>query len=217
MPESNAYGLWFLVLLNSVIFIGFAFSFTKPKSVRDWRSLGTFSAFVVALFVEMYGFPLTIYLISGWLQTRYPETDIFGHDAGHLWHTLFGWEINPHYDPFHLLSYVFIGAGFILLSSSWRVLHRAQKTRQLATSGPYRRVRHPQYAAFILIMFGFLLQWPTILTIVMFPVLVYVYIRLARSEENWAIKEFGDEYQDYLQRTPAFLPTLRLEKSPSND
>ncbi len=217
MPESNAYGLWFLVLLNSVIFIGFAFSFTKPKAARDWRSLGTFSAFVVALFAEMYGFPLTIYLMSGWLQSRYPETDIFGHDAGHLWHTLFGWEINPHYDPFHLLSYVFIGAGFILLSSSWRVLHRAQKNRRLATSGPYRHVRHPQYAAFILVMFGFLLQWPTILTIVMFPILVYVYVRLARSEESSTIIEFGDEYRNYMDRTPAFLPYLRLGKSALKD
>jgi len=95
MEEAPAYGLWSLVIINSAIFIIFAFSFTKPRTERDWRSFGAFSAFIVALFVEMYGFPLTIYVLSGWLVKRYPGLDLFSHDAGHLWNTLFGWEINP--------------------------------------------------------------------------------------------------------------------------
>jgi protein-S-isoprenylcysteine O-methyltransferase Ste14 len=209
MTENDAYGLWALVVLNSVIFIALAFSFTKPKSAQDWRSLGTFSAFVVALFVEMYGFPLTIYLLAGWLQTRYPATDIFSHNAGHLWNTLFGWNINPHFDPFHLLSYVLIILGLTLLAKSWRILHEAQKRGELATTGPYERVRHPQYVAFILIMFGFLLQWPTLLTLVIFPILVYVYMRLAQSEELSAMEAFGDRYLAYVERTPGFLPSLK--------
>ena len=216
MAESDAYGMWVLVILNSVIFIAFAFSFTKPKSAQDWRSLGAFSAFVVALFAEMYGFPLTIYLMAGWLQTRYPATDIFSHDAGHLWNTLFGWNINPHWDPFHMLSYVVIIYGFILLSRSWRILHTAQKRGELATTGPYEYVRHPQYVAFILIMFGFLLQWPTLLTLVMFPILVYVYMRLARREELSAVEEFGERYRKYMDRTPGFLPSrksIRLDRT----
>src|SRR3954449_11782151 len=99
-----AYGLWVLVILNSIIFIIFAFSFSKPQSPRDWRSFGAFSAFIVALFTEMYGFPLTIYLLSGWLQSRYPGTDPFSHDAGHLWSTLLGLHGNPHLSFLHLLS-----------------------------------------------------------------------------------------------------------------
>ena len=95
MTSDSAYGLWSLVVINSLIFIIFAFSFSKPQTKRDWRSFSAFSAFIVALFVEMYGFPLTIYLISGWVMQRYPNLDLFSHDAGHLWNTLLGWDINP--------------------------------------------------------------------------------------------------------------------------
>jgi protein-S-isoprenylcysteine O-methyltransferase Ste14 len=207
--EVPAYGLWGLVVINTVIFGFFAFSFFKPRTRRDWRSFGAFSAFLVALFAEMYGFPLTIYLLSGWLQSAYPGVDWFTHDAGHLLEMMFGWESNPHVGPFHLLSMVFIGAGFLLLAVSWRVLYAAQVAGRLATEGPYARVRHPQYLGFIAIMFGFLLQWPTLLTLAMFPVLVYMYVRLARNEEREAARAFGQEWIDYANRVPAFVPVLR--------
>jgi len=212
-----AYGLWPLVIINSLVFIIFAFSFTKPSTARDWRSFGAFSAFIVALFTEMYGFPLTIYLLSGWLQSRYPSVDFFSHDAGHLLEVLFGWRANPHFGPFHLLSFVFIGGGFILLSNAWRVLYAAQRSHTLAVTGPYARIRHPQYAGFVLIMFGFLLQWPTLLTLVMFPVLVYMYVRLARREEREVAAEFGDEYARYAANTPAFFPRLAASRPRSTN
>jgi methanethiol S-methyltransferase len=201
-----AYGLWSLVIINSLVFIFFAFSFAKPKSKRDWRSLGLFSAFVVALFTEMYGFPLTIYLLSGWLTSRYPGVDFLTHDAGHLLETLFGWRANPHFGPFHLLSFAFIGGGFVLLANAWNVLFRARRDGQLATAGPYARVRHPQYVGFVLIMFGFLLQWPTLVTLIMFPILVAVYMRLAIAEERDAEVQFGEVWHRYAQSTPRFMP-----------
>src|SRR3546814_11883826 len=138
-----AYGLWFLAIVNSAIFILFAFSFFKPQTKRDWRSFSAFSAFLVALFTEMYGFPLTIYFLSGWLQSRYPGIDWFSHDAGHLLEMTMGWEANPHFGPFHLLSFAFTGAGFWLIAAAWRVLHDAQQRNGLATTGPYPHVLHP--------------------------------------------------------------------------
>jgi protein-S-isoprenylcysteine O-methyltransferase Ste14 len=210
-----AYGLWTLVVINSAVFIIFLYSFAKPQTTRDWRSFGAISAFIVALFTEMYGFPLTIYLLSGWLQSRYPGVDWLTHDAGHLLETLFGWKTNPHFGPFHLLSFALIGGGFWLLASAWKVLYAAQRAGTLATTGPYARIRHPQYAAFILIMLGFLVQWPTILTLAMFPVLVYMYLRMARREEREVEREFGETYRRYAARTPAFIPRLTaLRTSP---
>jgi len=201
-----AYGLWSLVIINSAIFIFFAFSFFKPQTKRDWRSFGAFSAFLVALFTEMYGFPLTIYLLSGWLQSRYPGVDWFSHDGGHLLEELFGWRSNPHLGPFHILSFIFIGAGFILISAGWKALYEAQHRGAVATTGVYSYVRHPQYAGFVLVMFGFLLQWPTLLTLVMFPILVAMYVRLSFVEEREARKAFGGAYERYAASVPAFFP-----------
>ena len=205
---ASEYGLWSLVILNSLVFIIFAFSFFKPRTQRDWRSFSAFSAFLVALFTEMYGFPLTIYFLSGWLQSNYPDVNWLSHDSGHLLEMLFGWKANPHLGPFHMLSLIFIGGGFWLLAAAWRVLWAAQRSHALALAGPYARIRHPQYVAFVLILFGFLLQWPTILTLAMFPVLVTMYVRLARREEREVAAEFGAVYARYAAVTPAFLPRM---------
>ena len=205
-PPLPAYGLWWLVIINSAIFILFAFSFFRPQTKRDWRSFGAFSAFLVALFTEMYGFPLTIYLLSGWLQSNYPQVDWVSHDGGHLLEELLGWRANPHFGPFHILSFAFIGGGFLLISAGWKVLYDAQRQKTLATTGVYSYMRHPQYAGFVLVMFGFLLQWPTLLTLAMFPVLVFMYVRLARAEERETRREFGEIYDRYAARVPAFFP-----------
>lgn len=202
----SAYGLWGLVILNSAVFLMFAFSFFKPATVRDWRTFSTFSAFIVALFAEMYGYPLTLYLFSGWFQRHYPNLDLMSHDSGHLWHLLLGTKGDPHSDFLHILSNALVLLGFFLLAKAWHVLYHAQRSQKLAQTGPYAYVRHPQYIAFVIIMLGFLLQWPTLLTVLMFPVLVVMYARLGIHEEVDMLAQFGDEFVAYQQRTPRFIP-----------
>ncbi|MDU4960246.1 MAG: isoprenylcysteine carboxylmethyltransferase family protein [Sporomusaceae bacterium] len=199
------YGLWGAVAVNSLIFIIFALSFTRPRNLRDWRSFGAFSAFIVALFTEMYGFPLTIYLLSGWLGARFPGSG-FSHDNGHLWYSLLGVSGDPHSSWIHIASELLIGGGLLFLAFTWRYLHKAQQGGEVAVQGPYRYVRHPQYLAFVAVMFGFLLQWPTLLTLLMFPVLVRRYILLAGREEAEAAAQFGKAYAAYAARTPRFIP-----------
>ena len=211
---ANSYGLWSLVILNSAIFIIFAFSFAKPQTKTDWRSFGAFSAFLVALFTEMYGFPLTIYMLSGWLQSHYPDINWLAHDSGHLLEMTLGWKGNPHFGPFHILSFVFIGGGFWILSAAWTVLYNAQREGKMAVTGLYGKVRHPQYIGFIAIMFGFLLQWPTIPTLVLFPILTYMYIRLAKKEERDSKERFGKAWDDYAARVPAFIPKFSSSSTP---
>jgi protein-S-isoprenylcysteine O-methyltransferase Ste14 len=202
----------------SLIFIVFAFSFTRPKHWRDWRTFGTFAAFVVALFTEMYGFPLTIYLLSGWLSSRYPELSLFAHENGHLWQTvLSGGSDGPlaaHFNVLHVLSNVLIATGVLLIIKAWRVLYRAQQEERLATSGPYAYIRHPQYVGFVAVLLGFLVQWPTILTLLMFPALVWMYARLATIEESEINDRFGRQYDDYATEVPRFVPSRRSRHAP---
>ena len=174
--------------------------------------LGGFSAFIVALFTEMYGYPLTIYLFTGPLAGLVPGVNL-SHNSGHLWTDLIGWKGDPHLSPFHLASYAFIIGGFWLISAGWKALYTAQKKGELATTGPYARVRHPQYLGFILIMVGFLLQWPTLATLAMFPILLVVYRRLAIREEREVSAEFGDTWGRYASVTPRFLPRRQAAAS----
>ena len=158
----------------------------------------------------MYGFPLTIYLLSGWLSSRNPGLALFGHNTGHLWNTLLGLKGDAHFNAIHLFSEALIIGRFILIGAAWEILRLAQRTQQGVTTGPYTYLRHPQYTGFILIMLGFLVQWPTLLILLMFPVLVTMYVRLAKREKREAVAQFGEGYLIYVSETPAFLPRLAL-------
>jgi protein-S-isoprenylcysteine O-methyltransferase Ste14 len=200
---SYAYGFWSLVVVNVGLFAFFLMSFLTPLKKREWRSMGATFAFFVALFTEMYGFPLTIYILTGVLGSKYPALNPFSHASGHLWLVVFGG--GPTMMAWiHIISNGLVLIGFVIMGKGWALIHGAKSG--LVTTGLYARIRHPQYSGLFLVMIGMLIQWPTIVTALMFPVLVYVYYRLSKREEAEMIVLFGDEYRRYIEITPMFVP-----------
>lgn len=200
---SFAYGFWSLVLVNAGLFIFFILSFLKPLKKREWRSMSVTLAFFVALFTEMYGFPLTIYILTGILGSKYPALNPFSHASGHLWVVFFGGGAFM-LAIVHFISNILVLAGFWIMWKGWKQVHGAKG--ELVTEGLYAYVRHPQYSGLFLVMVGMLIQWPTIITALMFPVLVYVYFRLSKREESEVFEAFGDEYRRYMKTVPMFIP-----------
>jgi len=210
MTQEYAYGMWIIAAFNVGLFLFFFLSFLPPKGKLEWRNLGIVTAFLVALFSEMYGFPLTIYLLTGWLGDAYPVLQPFNHKYGHLWVVVFGGS-NLAWVVVMGASLMLIVVGYILLSKGWRQVHSGKG--EMIVDGLYSYVRHPQYTGLFLVILGFLVQWPTLLTVLMAPVLVYAYVRLAWSEEHHMSDLFGDQYREYRSRVPAFIPPVQQWKA----
>lgn len=207
--NAYAYDMWGSVLFNIFMFSLFAYFVFKPTNKKDWKTLGAFTAFLVALFTEMYGFPLTIYLLTSILGSKYPVADPLSHINGHLWVTLFGGSYKV-YSILHPISNILIFFGLVIIAIGWKGIHKGNG--ELVTSGIYSKVRHPQYSGFTLTIIGFLLQWPTFITLIMAPILLIIYRRLAKKEEKVMIDNFGKEYIEYKKMVPAFIP-IKLNKS----
>jgi protein-S-isoprenylcysteine O-methyltransferase Ste14 len=203
------YGFWSLVVFNAAFFVVFVLSFLTPLRRREWRSFGVYSAFVVALFTEMYGFPLTIYILTSILGSRYPALNPFSHASGHLWVTLLGGGAAM-LTAIHIVSNVLMFGGLVMIACGWSRIHRAQGA--LVTTGLYRWVRHPQYSGLFLITVGLLIQWPTIVTLLTWPIFLFMYGRLARREEADTEAQFGDAYRAYAARVPRFVPRFRSDR-----
>lgn len=193
-----AYGLWPLVIINSTIFIMFAFSFTYPRSKRGWRSFRAFSAFIVALFVEMYGFPLTQYFLAPYLQSRFPSVGLLTHDYGHLWYTLLVGKGDPHLNPIHILSEVLIFGGFFVVASAWNIPTRHRLTLFVCPTSAIYRVRRRSDGLSSAVADDSDSRYV--------PVLVVMCVRLARREEADVRRELGSGYEGYASRVPAFFP-----------
>jgi protein-S-isoprenylcysteine O-methyltransferase Ste14 len=197
------YHPWPLVVAYILILGVFLYGILRPRRRSEWRSAGVAQAFVIALYAEMYGLPLTMYLVA-WLTGRTEFAQ--DHFHGHAWAFLLGWGDSGAI-VFDVVGQLLIVCGAALALVGWRQVHRGRGT--LVTGGLYRFVRHPQYTGFFLFLVGSVLNWPTLPTLLMLPVLLWVYYRLARTEETEAEVAFGEAFRDYRRRSGMFFPQLR--------
>lgn len=193
-------GLWGLALIVIVLVSWLFYRYFAPSSWREWTGAGLVQAFIIALYAEMYGFPLTVYLVARFSGL---DRDIL---RVNLWSTLFdvgntGMMISM------LLGYtlVFIGVGLFI--QGWRQVYQARQDGRLVTGGLYAAMRHPQYTGLFLALFGEgVVHWPTLFSVGLFPLIVLAYYFLARREEQQMLKQFGDVYREYQQQVPMFVP-----------
>jgi protein-S-isoprenylcysteine O-methyltransferase Ste14 len=203
MPPAIRYlyfdlGTDWAILANAGVFILFLL-FLPYRGQVEWRSKGTFAAFILALFAEMFGIPLMVYILSPLLpDLRFTQVGRFLPVLMSLNPRYFGW-------PGAVLGAWMTLMGMLLVMAGWVQVHRATG---LVTTGLYRYVRHPQYLGLFLIITGWILHWATWPTLLMYPILLVIYYRLARQEEKTLEQAFGTEYKTYRQRTPMFVPLL---------
>lgn len=211
---SYDYLFWQKVFVNIFVMLVFAVSFIRPKGKVEWKSFEMFTAFIIALFIEMFGIPLTIFILVSIMGEYYPSLDPFSHSAGHLLLTFFGIEhSSTAFATIHYMSNGIVFLGMIVIAVGWWKIFRASRKESLATDGIYRYIRHPQYLGIYLIITGFLIQWPTIVTLAMAPVLFVTYYRLAMREEKEMEGTFGNEWEAYRKATPLFCRGYGWEKS----
>lgn len=198
---SGHYGHWGLVMIMILVASWILYRFAAPKGWRQWACAGLVQAFIVALYAEMYGFLLTIYLLTGFLGIDIPRNAF----TGHLWATLLAYgEAGAMVEM--MLGGIFVLFGIALLVVGWRAGYLATREGRLATDGLYGVVRHPQYSGIMLAVFGQIVHWPTVVTLALFPVIALAYVRLARKEEQEMVRRFGADYEAYLRRVPMFFP-----------
>lgn len=192
---------WGLAAVSIVAVSWILYRYVAPKSWREWARAGIVQAFIIAFYAEMYGFPVTLYLLSR----------LFGLDVagmfwdGNLWVYLTGTPAAMYVSM--VIGYTIVFFGVTLLIAGWREIYRARKLNKMATQGPYAVVRHPQYTGIFLALFGEgVVHWPTIFSLAAFPIIVIAYVLLARKEEREMLRQFGEQFREYQRRVPMFFP-----------
>jgi protein-S-isoprenylcysteine O-methyltransferase Ste14 len=195
-------GIWILALIMIVVASWYLYKYMAPSSWHDWAGAGVVQAFIIALYAEMYGFPLSIYLLA-----RFGGLDKTGLNAN-LWSSLLdmgetGMMISM------VLGYILLFLGIGLFFQGWRQVYKARQENKLVTDGLYALTRHPQYTGLFIALFGQgVVHWPTLFSVVLFPIIVFIYYRLSLREEKKVIAEFGNEYVACKARVPMFIPRI---------
>jgi protein-S-isoprenylcysteine O-methyltransferase Ste14 len=193
-------GRYGLVWVNLAMFACFFYALAHRRNARKtWMAHGIFFAFMISLIAEMFGVPLAIYLLSG-VGAPMGLGDAYLARFGHIPITL-GISIS-------LLS-------LVLVWHSWRELYRS--TEPVVASGIYAHIRHPQYVGLTLFAFGWLLHWPTVPALVLFPFIAGAYGLASLREEAWMLEHFPLEYRAYVQTTGFYLPRSALAKRSQRD
>jgi protein-S-isoprenylcysteine O-methyltransferase Ste14 len=187
---------WMVVLFFIILFMAFLIPLSYRRKA-GWVEYGLVAAFFVSLFVEMYGIPLTILLASKYFFV--PGTQL---PPNVLNISFMGVGLGLDMAMIYGSLLILIGMSLIILG--WVTLYRNSKEKGLVTSGIYQYSRHPQYLGFIFIILGWFFGWPTPLTLVFAPILVYKYLSVCRKEEAEVMKEHP-EYEEYRSKVPFML------------